>query len=57
MTFDNYVRVFKKNASYIIYLNGGRCGKGFSRDELRLRQVNQFGDERHKWPMPLLNTP
>jgi hypothetical protein len=57
VTFDNYVRVFKKNASYIIYLNGGRCGKGFSRDELRLRQVNQFGDERHKWPMPLLNTP
>jgi len=34
--FNDYVKAFKKSASYIIYLNGGRCGKGLGRDELKL---------------------
>ncbi len=44
MTFDDYLREFKKMYLYSIYLNGGRCGEGPSRDELKLRQTNQFGD-------------
>jgi hypothetical protein len=36
VTFDDYVKAFIKSASYRIYLNGGRCGKGPGKDELRL---------------------
>jgi hypothetical protein len=35
-TFDDYVRAFRQSASYKVYLNGGRCGKGLGRDELKL---------------------
>ncbi len=43
-TSDDYVRAFRQSASYRVYLNGGRCGKGLGRDELRLQRANQFGD-------------
>jgi hypothetical protein len=36
--------VFRQSASYKVYLNGGRCKEGPSRDELRLQQASQFGD-------------
>jgi hypothetical protein len=36
VTFDDYVRAFIQNASYRVYLNGGRCKEGLARDELRL---------------------
>ncbi len=36
--------MFKQNASYRVYLNGGRCGKGFGRGELKLRRTSQYGD-------------
>ncbi len=36
--------MFKQSASYKVYLNGGKCRKDLGRDEVRLRQTNQFGD-------------
>jgi hypothetical protein len=36
VTSDDYVKAFKQNAPYNVYLNGGRCGKGLGRDELKL---------------------
>jgi hypothetical protein len=44
VTSDDYVKVFRQSATYMVYLNGGRCIKGFSKDKLKLRQVSQFGD-------------
>jgi hypothetical protein len=44
MTFYDYVKTFRQSASYTVYLNGGRCREGPGRDELRLRQVSQYGD-------------
>ncbi len=44
VTFDDYIKVFKQNAFYRVYLNGWRCWKGPGRDELRLWQANQFDD-------------
>jgi hypothetical protein len=44
VTYDDYVRVFKQNACYKVYLNGGSCRKGPSKDELKLRRASQFGD-------------
>jgi hypothetical protein len=41
---NDYVRAFKQSASYKVYLNGGRCGKGLGRDELRLWQTSQSSD-------------
>jgi hypothetical protein len=40
VTFDDYVRAFIQNASYRVYLNGGRCEEGFPRDELRLQRIS-----------------
>jgi hypothetical protein len=34
----------EKNASYRVYLNGGRCREGHARDELKLRQTSQSSD-------------
>ncbi len=56
VTFDDYVREFKQSASYKVYLNGGRCGKGPKRDELKLQRASQSSD-RCKWLILLLNTP
>jgi hypothetical protein len=28
----------------VVYLNGGRCGEGLGKDELKLWQTSQFGD-------------
>jgi hypothetical protein len=36
-TFNNYVRTFRQNASCKVYLNGGKCGEGLGRDELKLQ--------------------
>jgi hypothetical protein len=36
LTFNDYVKAFRQNASYRVYLNGGRCREGFGRDELKL---------------------
>jgi hypothetical protein len=36
--------VFRQSASYRVYLNGRRCGKGLTRDELKLWWANKFGD-------------
>jgi hypothetical protein len=55
-TSDDYVRAFRQSAFYKVYLNGGRCGKGPSRDELKLWRTSQFSD-RCKWPTSSLNTP
>jgi hypothetical protein len=33
--FDDYVKAFRKNASYRVYLNGGRCKERSGRDELK----------------------
>ncbi len=43
-TFYDYVKAFKQNASYMVYLNGARCKEGLGRDELRLRRASQYGD-------------
>ncbi len=36
--------MFRQNASYRVYLNGGRCEKGLGRDELKLCLTSQFND-------------
>jgi hypothetical protein len=36
VTSNDYVSVYRQNASYRVYLNGGRSKKGLGRDELRL---------------------
>ncbi len=43
-TFYDYVKAFKQNAFYMVYLNGGRCEEGLGRDELKLRRASQYGD-------------
>jgi hypothetical protein len=48
---NNYVRAFRQNASYKVYLNGGKCREGLAKDELRLRQASQFGE-----PLQMANT-
>ncbi len=48
---NDYVRALRQSAFYRVYLDGGRCGKGFDRDELRLWQASQFGD-----PLQMANT-
>jgi hypothetical protein len=35
---------FKQSASYRVYLNGGKCGEGCGRDELKLQRTSQYGD-------------
>ncbi len=44
VTSNDYVKVFRQSAFYKVYLNGGRCGEGPGKNELKLWQTSQFGD-------------
>jgi hypothetical protein len=34
---NDYVRAFRQSVFYKVYLNGGRCGEGHGKDELKLQ--------------------
>jgi hypothetical protein len=48
---NDYVRAFRQSAFYRVYLNGGRCKKGPTKDELKLWRASPFDE-----PLQMANT-